>query len=68
MWRCLNCKNFSYEPFIYYGGATGFDPETLRCLKGHFYITKPNISNLRKANIKGDCCDDFDAGKPKEEE
>ena len=68
MWRCLDCKNLRHSPFKYYGGATGFDPETLDCLKGHFYITHPSINDLRAANTKGDHCNDFDRGEPREDE
>ncbi len=66
MWRCLNCENFSHDPFIYYGGCTGYDPETLSCSKQHFYVTNMSISDLRAANEKGDNCDDFSKGTPKD--
>lgn len=68
MWRCLNCKNFNHSPFVYYGGYTGYSPETLSCLKSHFYLSDLGPENLREANAIGDCCDDFERGKPQEDE
>ncbi len=67
MWRCLNCKSFKYSPFHYYGGYTGYDPESLSCLKGHFYMTDMEPDTLRAANATGDSCDDFERGKPQED-
>lgn len=66
MWRCLNCKNLNYNPFVYYGGYTGYDPETLSCSKQHFYLTDMSINDLEAANRKGESCNDFVSKTPKE--
>lgn len=61
MWKCLNCTHLNHEPFHYYGGMTGWDPEHLICQKGHFGLYSFDIDEVRDANQKGEGCPDFEA-------
>ncbi len=60
MWKCLDCKYLHHKPFRYYGGATGFDPERLACIKGYFCLDSIELSGLKAVNIVGDACQDFE--------
>ncbi len=60
MWKCLNCRHLHHDSFIYYGGATGWEPERLICLEGHFSLYSFSIGEVREANQKGEDCPDFE--------